>query len=107
MVLPALEELGPRNIIDAVDIFLEDGYFSEEDVRILHKKAKKFNIPLKIHADEFINLEEGASLACELSALSADHLLAISKNGNKIFFKIKYCSHTSSWHRIFSWQKAM
>ena len=88
VVLPALENLGPKNIIDAVDIFLEDGYFSEKDVRVLNEKAKEFNIPLKIHADEFINLE-GASLACELNALSADHLLAISENGVKSFSKSK------------------
>ena len=88
VVLPALENLGPRNIIDAVDIFLEDGYFSEKDVRVLNEKAKEFGIPLKIHADEFINLE-GASLACELDALSADHLLAISSEGIKSFSKSK------------------
>ena len=88
VVLAALEILGPRNIIDAVDIFLEDGYFSAKDVRVLNEKAKKFNIPLKVHADEFINLE-GATLACELGALSADHLLAISNEGIKSFSKSK------------------
>ena len=86
VVLPALKILGSRKIIDSVDIFLEDGYFSEKDVRVLNQKAKEFNIPLKIHADEFINLE-GASLACELNALSADHLLAISGKGIESFSK--------------------
>ncbi len=88
VVLPALESLGLRKIIDSVDIFLEDGYFSEKDVIVLNQKAKGFGIPLKIHADEFINLE-GASLACELNALSADHLLAISDKGIESFSKSK------------------
>ena len=66
VVLPALENLGPRKIIDAVDIF-RGWLFFKKDVRVLNEKATDFNIPLKAHADEFMNLE-GASLACELGA---------------------------------------
>ena len=80
VVIPLLQELAPQKIIDAVDIFHEDGYFSEEDVKSLSAVAKKFNVPLKIHADEFID-NNGATIASEEKALSADHLLAISEKG--------------------------
>ena len=81
-VLPTLEILSKKDILDAVDIFLEEGYFNERDVRLLYSMASSHNIPLKIHADEFID-SNGAALACELGALSADHLLAISEKGVK------------------------
>jgi imidazolonepropionase len=60
-----------------VDVFCETGAFSlEQSARIL-KAAKKMGFPLKIHADEFDNLG-GASLAVELGAASADHLVKTS-----------------------------
>jgi imidazolonepropionase len=40
--------------------------------------AKSIGFPLKIHADEFDNLG-GASLAAELGAVSADHLVKTSR----------------------------
>ncbi len=86
VVLPTLEKLGPKNILDAVDIFLEVGYFTINDVKKLKKSADKFSLPIKVHADEFICLD-GASLSCELGALSADHLLAINENGVKSLSK--------------------
>lgn len=73
-VLPLLEELATKNIIDAVDIFHEDGYFNSTDVQKLFTKAKELGVPTKIHADEFQD-NGGASMATEFGSLSADHLL--------------------------------
>lgn len=78
IVLPLMDELHP--IIDAVDIFHEQGYFTSEDVKILFNHAKTYQLPIKIHADEF-NDNQGALLACNDHALSADHLLKISSAG--------------------------
>ena len=82
VVIPLLEELSTMNILDAVDIFHEQGYFSTSDVKKLFSKAQQLDIPVKMHADEF-NDNNGASLACEYKALSCDHLLATSDNGIK------------------------
>lgn len=82
VVLPLLSDLANEQIIDAVDIFHEGGYFDEEDVRALFYKAKEFNLNLKMHADEFAD-NGGASLAAEFDALSADHLLCIGEKGIK------------------------
>lgn len=82
VVLPLLKELAPLNIIDAVDIFHEKNYFSEEDTSKLFLLAQVLNIPRKIHADE-LNSNGGAELAASFSALSADHLLRISESGIK------------------------
>ena len=60
-----------------IDVFCETGAFSLEQSRRILETAKKLGFPLKIHADEFDNLG-GASLAAELGAASADHLVVTS-----------------------------
>lgn len=82
VVIPLLNELAGDQIIDAVDIFLENGYFDAEDVTTLFKEAKKFNIPVKAHVDEFVDMN-GAKLGVEHSALSVDHLLSTNDDGIK------------------------
>lgn len=60
-----------------VDVFCEDGAFDLAQSRRILETAKNLGYPLKIHADEFKNLG-GASLAAELGAASADHLVRAS-----------------------------
>ena len=86
VVFPLLDELAPHGIIDAVDIFHEEGYFGERDVRALFEKACDLGIPRKIHADEFAD-NGGAFLAVEYGALSADHLLATGAKGIRALAK--------------------
>ncbi len=60
-----------------VDVFCETGAFSLEQSRQILTTARDLGFRLKIHADEFDNLG-GASLAAELGAVSADHLVKTS-----------------------------
>jgi imidazolonepropionase len=60
-----------------VDVFCETGAFSLQQSRQILETARQLGFPLKIHADEFDNLG-GASLAAELEAVSADHLVKTS-----------------------------
>jgi len=60
-----------------VDVFCEGGAFSLSQSRLILETAKSLGFPLKIHADEFANLG-GASLAAQLGAVSADHLVKTS-----------------------------
>lgn len=80
VVLPLLDVLADEKILDAVDIFHEQNYFSEDDVRSLFERANRLGIPVKMHADEF-NDNNGATLACSYNALSCDHLLKTSVSG--------------------------
>lgn len=61
-----------------VDVFCEDRAFTLEQSRQILERARELGFPLKIHADEFENLG-GASLAVELGAISADHLVKTSE----------------------------
>lgn len=80
VVMPLLEDLSKEGIVDAVDIFHEQGYFDEQDTTLLFDRAKELGIGIKVHADEF-NDNGGAALACQHGALSCDHLLQTSKDG--------------------------
>jgi imidazolonepropionase len=80
-MLPVLAEWWaaqvPYHELPFVDVFCETGAFTLEQSRRILSKAKELGFPLKIHADEFDNLG-GASLAAELGAVSADHLVKTS-----------------------------
>jgi imidazolonepropionase len=67
----------PTRPLPFVDVFCETGAFSLDQSRHILETAKSMGFPLKIHADEFDNLG-GASLAAELGAVSADHLVKTS-----------------------------
>ena len=68
---------GGERPLPFVDVFCETGAFSLAQSRRILTAAKMLGFPLKIHADEFDNLG-GASLAAELGAASADHLVKTS-----------------------------
>ena len=80
-MLPLLKEWWPHHApylaLPFVDVFCETGAFSLEQSRRILSRAQSLGFPLKIHADEFDNLG-GASLAAELGAVSADHLVKTS-----------------------------
>src|SRR5512138_243704 len=80
-MLPLLKEWwgthAPRLPLPYVDVFCEDKAFDLEQSRQILTKARSLGFPLKIHADEFGNIG-GASLAVELGAASADHLVKTS-----------------------------
>lgn len=71
-MLPAVAEQG---IARFCDVFCETGVFSIEQTRRILSAAKEHGLEVKLHADE-VNDLGGAGLAAELSAVSADHLLA-------------------------------
>lgn len=71
------EAHAPGQSLPFVDVFCETGAFDLARSRQILTRAKELGFPLKIHADEFDNLG-GASLAVELGAVSADHLVKIS-----------------------------
>ncbi len=84
LTLQALPELkswwqarAPERPLPFVDVFCEEGVFDLAQTREILSAAAELGFPLKLHADEFANLG-GASLAVELGALSADHLVKTS-----------------------------
>jgi imidazolonepropionase len=81
-MLPMLKEWwdthAPHRPLPFVDVFCENKAFTLEQSRQILTRAGSLGFPVKIHADEFDNLG-GASLAVELGAASADHLVKTSE----------------------------
>lgn len=77
-----VNEMLPKvsGMADFCDVFCEKGVFSIEQSRKILEEAKALGMGLKIHADE-MNDTGGASLAAELGARSAEHLLWASDSG--------------------------
>jgi imidazolonepropionase len=69
-----------ERLADAVDAFIETGYFSAEDCEIYLETARQLGLNVRVHADEFSD-SEGASCAASYGALSADHLQFASEEG--------------------------
>lgn len=80
VVLPGLKAAQEQGLVDAVDGFCEGIAFSPEEMRIVFDAAKSLGLPVKLHADQLSNLQ-GAALAAEYQALSADHLEYTDEDG--------------------------
>lgn len=65
---------------DAIDMFCENIAFSPDDLLPLLKKAKDMDVDIRIHADQLSDLN-GAKLAAEWGAASADHLEYTNEDG--------------------------
>ena len=62
------------------DVFCEKGVFTVAQSRKILDAGKQYGLIPKIHADEIVDTG-GASLAAEVGAISADHLLMSSETG--------------------------
>jgi len=67
-----LPEVMKRKLSKRVDIYIDEGAFTKDEARIYLNTAKKMGFDLAIHGEQFT--ASGVSLACELGALSVDHL---------------------------------
>ncbi|MFC2156418.1 imidazolonepropionase [Acidobacteriota bacterium] len=79
-ILPEIKE---KKLAQFVDVFCEEGVYTIEETRRIIRAASALGMKAKIHADEFAPLN-GAILAAEEGALSADHLMAITPEGIKV-----------------------
>jgi imidazolonepropionase len=76
-MIPAVADSG---LAEFCDVFCEQGVFDIEQSQRILLAARDKGMKLKIHADEIVQLG-GASLAAEVSAVSADHLLMAADDG--------------------------
>ena len=75
-----IPRLAAEHLIDAVDAFCEGIGFSPEQVSRVFQSASSHKLPVKLHAEQLSNLQ-GARLAAEHGALSADHLEYLDEAG--------------------------
>ena len=76
-MLPAVAAEG---LADAVDGFCESIAFSCNQIERVFKAAAKYDLPVKLHAEQLSNLG-GAALAARYDAMSADHIEYLDQKG--------------------------
>lgn len=62
-----------EHLAEAVDAFCETIAFTPDEVRRVFEAARAHGLKVKLHAEQLSN-QQGAALAAEFGALSADHL---------------------------------
>ncbi len=77
-----MPKLAAEGLIDTVDVFCEGIGFSRAQTEQIFRKAGLLSLPVKIHAEQLSNLQ-GAALAAQHKAMSADHLEYLDDNGVK------------------------
>lgn len=75
-----LPKVSEQSLAKYCDVFCEKGVFSIEQSRRLLNGAIEHGLRPRLHADEIVQLG-GAELACEVNAISADHLAMVSEKG--------------------------
>ncbi len=70
-LLPVIRD---RKLAQRIDIFIEKSAFSASESLAYLQKAKVLGFEITIHADQFTT--GGSEIACQIGALSADHLEA-------------------------------
>ncbi|CAG0950999.1 imidazolonepropionase [Burkholderiales bacterium] len=76
-IVPAAARAG---LADAVDAFCDTIGFTREQTRRVFEAARAQRLPVKLHAEQLSD-QDGAALAAEHGALSADHLEWLSPRG--------------------------
>ena len=87
-----------KKLVDYVDIFCEENYFSADDTMSLCKRANELDIRVKIHTNQF-NSIGGIKAGVECGVLSVDHLEVMTqddintlKNSNTMPVLLPGCS---------------
>jgi imidazolonepropionase len=68
-----LPEIASNNLADYIDIFCEEGYFTNEDTIRILQAGKKYNLQGKTHVNQFNSLG-GVKSSIDNDSLSVDHL---------------------------------
>jgi imidazolonepropionase len=82
IVKELLPEIKKQSLSNRIDIYIDHGEFTVDEARVYLKEAKMMGFDLVIHGDQFS--AGGSLLACELEALSVDHLEAINEQDIKL-----------------------
>ena len=80
-----LPEIASNDLADYIDIFCEEGYFTNEDTIRILQAGKKYNLQGKTHVNQFNSLG-GVKSSIDNNSLSVDHL-EIMKEDDFLAFK--------------------
>ena len=80
LVMEMLPQVKAEELAEFCDVFCDQGYFTNEQTQIICERAKELGFKIKLHVDELADVN-GAALAADLGAISADHLILANDEG--------------------------
>lgn len=81
-----LPKIAKENLADYIDAFLETGYFSIQETEQIMEAGKKYNMPAKIHVNQFTAIN-GIKACVNYNALSVDHLEIVTDEDIEVLKK--------------------
>lgn len=75
-----IPQVAANRLAEFCDVFCDQGYYTNDQTRRICQTATQHGLKVKIHVDELADVQ-GASLAAELGAVSADHLIFANEEG--------------------------
>lgn len=84
-VLPIIKK---KNLSKRIDIFIEKNFFEKTESLNYLKKAIELDFAITIHANQ-LSMSDGAEIALQLGALSADHVINLNDQLIRSFAKSK------------------
>ena len=73
-MIPAVAE---EKLADYCDAFIDKGYYTTDEARVIFDAAKKYGMKIRTHSDELADVG-AAGFSADIGAVSADHLLFVS-----------------------------
>ncbi|MEE3200728.1 MAG: imidazolonepropionase [Candidatus Thermoplasmatota archaeon] len=73
LISDQLPKVAEQGLAKYSDVFCEPGWFTLEQTEQIVQAAKEYNIPSRLHVDEFVD-GNGLQLASDLGAVSGDHV---------------------------------
>lgn len=74
-----LPRIAGEGLADYIDIFCETGYFDLNDLKQIIEAGDKHGLKAKVHVNQFSSFG-AVKMACEMGALSVDHLEVMTKD---------------------------
>lgn len=73
-----LPQIAEENLADYIDVFCEDGFFTQNETEYICSKGKEYGLKAKIHANQ-LNRSGGVEAGVHVNAISVDHLETIAE----------------------------
>jgi imidazolonepropionase len=75
-MLPVIAE---EKLADYIDVFCEEGFFSDKETEMICRAGMRYGLKPKIHANQ-LNLSNGVQTGVKLKAVSVDHLETMNED---------------------------
>lgn len=81
-----LPKIAKENLADYIDVFCEQGFFTQAETEQICKAGIAYGLKPKIHANQ-LNISGGVQAGCNTNAISVDHLETIGEEEIKLLSK--------------------